>query len=164
MCDDFQSAGIDAFVDITKGDSATDFDTALPEWIRVSDFVVLVGSTSYATRSKDPSTLTFIEATEIGKKKQINSNHIIPVLFEGSFRNSFPPGYQDTIGERFILPTDFMKELPGVAAAILGIAKDEQVSLWLATHSKEAQFIIDRGAKNLLHFDRDQTKSGFTTQ
>jgi hypothetical protein len=45
MCDDFQSAGIDAFMDITKGDSATDFDTALPEWIRVSDFVVLVGST-----------------------------------------------------------------------------------------------------------------------
>jgi hypothetical protein len=57
-----------------------------------------------------------------------------------------------------------MKELSGVAAAILGIAKDVQVSLWLDTYSKEAQSIIDHGAKNLLHFDRDQTKSGFTTQ
>jgi hypothetical protein len=29
MCDDLQSAGINAFMDITKGDSSTNFDTSL---------------------------------------------------------------------------------------------------------------------------------------
>jgi hypothetical protein len=64
MCDDLQSAGIDTFMDITKGDSSTNFDASLLEWIKSSDFVLLVGSTSFATRSKDPSTLTFNKALE----------------------------------------------------------------------------------------------------
>ncbi len=149
-------------MDITKADPSTDFEVSLLEWIRSSDVVVLAGTTSYATRSKDSTTLTFGETVEIGKKKQINSNSIIPVLFEGRFASSFPPGYQDTIGGRFSTPTDYMKDLPGVAAAILGITNDKEVSDWLETYTKEAESII-KGAKPSLSIF-DQIKSNLTIQ
>jgi hypothetical protein len=162
MCDDLQSAGINAFMDITKGDSSTNFDISLLEWIKSSDFVLMVGSTSFATRSKDPSTLTFNEAVEIGKKKQINSNSVIPVLFEGKFSTSFPAGYQDIIGGRFVLPINYKKELPRVAASILNIAKDKEVSVWLDDYNNEVQ-AITKSAKLSLQ-DREQTKSNLEIQ
>lgn len=162
MCEDLQSAGIDAFMDVTKGDSSTDFDISLPEWIRTCDFVVLVGTASFVARSKDPSTLTFIESIEIGKKKQLNSNSVIPLCFEGRFSSSFPPGYQDTIGGRCTLQTDYLKELPSVVAAILGVNQHADVAAWLDEYSKETQAII--GGVSLPASERDQAAANLATQ
>lgn len=145
MVDDLQLSGINAFMDITKGDDSTSFSDSLPLWIRNSDYVILVGSSSYPTRAKDPSTLTHFEAVEIGKKKAINSNSIVPVLFEGRFGSSFPSGYQDTIGGRFTKASEYLKELPGVAASILGVSKHPDIASLLASYIKEAELIVEKG-------------------
>lgn len=84
-----------------------------------------------------------MEAIEIGNKKQSSPNSIIPVLFEGRFGSSFPPGFQDTIGGRFIKPTEYIKEFPGVAASILGVSKQPEIARLLESYYKDSQTIIE---------------------
>lgn len=126
----------------TRGNETTSFVDSLPLWIKESDFVILVGSTSFPLRAKDPSTLTFRESTAIGEKKAVNSNSIIPVLFAGRFGSSFPPGYQDTIGGRFTKTSEYLKEMPGVVASILGVSSNPEITTLLASYTKEAEAAI----------------------
>lgn len=144
MVDDLQLSGVEAFMDITKGEDTTSFLESLSEWIQTSEFVILVGSTSFASRALNPSTSTHLEASEIRKKKRIHSNNIIPVLFEGRFSTSFPPGLQDTIGGRFTSVVEYMKELPGVAATILGVKNDQHIVSMLASYTTEVDSVIDK--------------------
>lgn len=150
MVDDLQLAGIKAFMDIIKGDSSTSFPGSFVEWIALSDFVILIGSSSFASRALDPSTSTHLEATEIRKKKMVKSNSIIPVLFEGRFGTSFPPGLQDTIGGRFTSIVEYMKELPAVAAAILGVKNDTSIASLLDSYSSEVESVTAKSKTGLL--------------
>lgn len=135
MVDDLQYCGINAYMDVTRGDGSTSFVHSLPQWISECDFVMLVGSTTFSVRAKDPTTLTSLESIAIGKKKLVNSNSIIPVLFEGRFGSSFPPGYQDTIGGRFTNVSEYLKEMPGVVASILGVSTDPEIATLLASYA-----------------------------
>lgn len=162
MIDDLQQCGIDAFIDITRGNHTTSFTISLPLWIHESDFVILVGSTTFSLRAKDPSTLTFLESTAIGEKKIVNSNSIIPVLFEGRFGTSFPPGYQDTIGGRFTKTSEYLKEMPGVVASILGVSNDPEIIALLASYAKEAESVIGK-ASTMTELQMNEVKDNLET-
>lgn len=150
MADDLHHCGIHTLIDITSGDHSTLFSSFLPLSILKSDFVILVGSTSLPSRASDPQTVTHLEAIAIGKKKEMNSNSIIPVLFEGRFGTSFPPGYQDTIGGRFTKACEYLKEFPGVAASILGVNHDPDITSMLTSYTKEVESIIEKAKKEAM--------------
>lgn len=165
MVDDLQLCGIHAFMDITNGNDTTSFSSSLPQWILESDFTILVGSPSFPLLAIDPLTVTHLESAAIGRKKIMNSNSIIPVLFAGRFGSSFPSGYQDTIGGRFTKASEYFKELPGVAASILGITHHPEVASMLASYSKDAESIIEKGKNGVMTaIQVEEASNNFTTQ
>ncbi len=115
FAEDLDRAGIPAKVDLTH----KDYENEFKNWIRGSDYVLLIWTPSYSLRASDASTLTHLEEQEIHAKKNNNRDSVLPVALIPGIR--FPAKYSDVIGAMLRNATQYYQTVPDMAAKFLGI-------------------------------------------
>ncbi len=94
--------------------------------------MLLLGSSSYALRAKDPSTLTHAEAKLLAEKKAKHGDSVLPILMAGRiFVDAFPPGYNDTLGAILSQPSRYFQNLPTIVAELLRVSQHPEVKNFL---------------------------------
>jgi hypothetical protein len=76
LADDLERVGIEVKLDILTGSISTEFNQELMAWIRNSNFALMIGSPSYASRARNPTTITFNEVKELAAKKAHNPDGV----------------------------------------------------------------------------------------
>ena len=144
MAEDLKSVGITAFLDLTHVTPKISFESATVTWIRQCHTVLLVGSPSYAKRAADPSTITHNESRALSAKQSTRSGSVLPLLLAGNFGNSFPPGYNSTLGANISSLELYYQNFPEIVAILLHVHTNNLVAAKLRKYRKYTENILWR--------------------
>ncbi len=148
MAEDLENVGIPVKVDLKSGNSETNFATAILDWHKESDFVLLLGSPSYSSRAKDKSTLLFKESQLLTEKRVKQGDSVLPLLMAGNYVNAFPPGYKDTTGAKICTAEQYFQNFPDIVSVFLSIHQDKDTIARISEFKKEIELIGERMKKS----------------
>ncbi len=87
---DLKTLGLTVFLDVTSMNG--NINDCMMENIAKSDCFLLIGTERLKLRAEDVNTNVGKEWAEIKQKMQQNPNAVLPLLYQGDFATSFPPG------------------------------------------------------------------------
>jgi hypothetical protein len=127
--DDCQCLGMYVFLDV--GDMQGDIEKRMRDGVAASDVVFLIGTSCLKERTTDASTNVALEWGCIQTKCRSHPDALFPLLYQGDFATSFPPGVLKKLVRDFRDPvhyyTNMLELMPlGLIPSLYGIRDDSR--------------------------------------